>query len=718
LFALLAAVLVLLGMPGNPASAQVKTGEYTVSDSSSDKLKPSVNGNIVVWEDSRDNMSNIYGKNLSTGEEFLVSSGVEIKGKPVTNGKYVVWEEKNQNGDSDIYARDLAGGEKFLVAGGPEDQRKPSINGNQVVWESKSGSGGWDIYRYDLTSSEPAPEQPVITGGGIEPNPVIGDGFIVWQDNRNGTSNIYVKNLSTGEEFPVSLGDRFQDQPAISGGLVVWREQSVGNYDVFGRDLYAKDLETGKVFQVTVDPAGVSADQVAPAISGTVVVWEDNRNGKAEVWAKDLATGKEYQVAPGTASPQTSPTVSGETIVWESQYQGDTNYGRYDIHGAEVDSAPAAPLGLKATGSLSGVSLNWSDSTEGDFVGYNVYRGDSADGTFTRLNQSLLSTPSFSDSEAPKGVVSYYQVMAVDAAGNESLPARTSAAAIATSSISLSASPDVVKHGTATELSGKLTADGNALSGKQVVIEQKPASAGGFSLVSRQTTAPDGTFKFGGAAPDEKTYYRASFAGERGIQGSSVDKLVQVKFASALTLSASPEILEYGGATVLSGKLSANGGALSGKQVVIEQKPAGASSFNVVSRRTTGSDGTFRSGALRPKKNTYYRVSFAGEGDIQGSTAARTVRVKAKVSLSPPKVPRLNTNVNITGRVNTTRNGKVNVVVRRNGKIISRTTVRLSDYRYRKTYRLDRAGRYNVQVIVPKTRAHLGDTIARSFSKR
>ena len=542
LLVLLALTLLILGTPGDPASAQVKQA-YTVSESGKDKLKPAVSGNIVVWEDSRDGMSSIYGKDLSlpASEDFLVSSGLEPKRTPVTNGKFVVWEQSDQYGNSDIYAKELSTGKLFLLPSGEVvseptvptfsgDQRKPSISGNVVVFESKNVSGGWDIYEYDLnklTSPEPSTQPTIVSGSSIQTNPVIGDGFIVWQDNRSGTSNIYVKNLATGEEFPVSPGDRFQDQPAISGGLVVWREQSVGNYDIFGKDLYAKDLETGKVFQVTVDPAGISADQVAPAISGSVVVWEDNRNGKAEVWAKDLATGQEYQVAPGTTSPQTRPAVSGETIVWESQYQGEPNFGRYDLHGADVDAAPGAPLGLNAVGSLTDVALKWSPNTEADLTGYNVYRSDSATGTYTKLNQSLLSSPSFSDANAPKGVVSYYRIMAVDAAGNESLPARTNAAAIATSSMSLSASPAILEYGGATVLSGKLTSNGNALSGKQVIVEQRLAGASSFTRVASLSTAADGAFRSSVLRPKKNTYYRVSFAGEGDVQGSTAARIVR-----------------------------------------------------------------------------------------------------------------------------------------------------------------------------------------------
>ena len=737
LLALVAAGILLLGPAGVKAMAQATT-EFSVSTSSGDKLKPSANGKVVVWEDYRDGGSHIYGKDLSGaingGQEFVITPvDGKIKKKPVTNGKFVVWEEVNENNDSDIYGKDLSGGEKFPVADGAGDQRKPSISGNTVVYESRNSDGKWEIYTYDLTSNQKSLVSASNTNNAVDANPTISGDTVVWQapvtkQKDDGTSvivsKIFVKNLTTGEESQVNPdGLESQDQPAVSDGIVVWRQESVANYDIFGKDLYAKSLDTGEVFQITTN----EKDQVAPAISGAVVVWEDHTNGKAEVHGKNLQTGETFQVV-ASSDPQTNPSISGKIVVWEKQRlststtdpaQPDPNYGRYDIAGAEVEAPPAAPTGVRATGSLNDVSLKWTANTEPDLAGYNVYRSGSAGGTFTKLNQTPLSATSFSDAEAPKGVVSYYWIEAVDTLGNKSLPGVANAAAIAQSSVSLLASPATLQYGTSTTLSGKLIANGKALSGKQVIIEQKPAGASGFSVISRKTTAADGSFRLGGLKPDKNTHYQARFDSERGLQGSAASKLVQVQAASSsLSLSARPAVLMYGGATVLSGQLLSNGKALSGKQVIIEQKPAGASGFSAITQRTTTSSGSFLIGGLKPKKNTLYRARFVGEQQIQGSAAAQSVKVKAKVSLSKPRVPKVNFNTNITGKVNTTRNGRVIVTIKRNGKVVSRKAVRVKNFRYRSTYKVKQAGKYKVQVTAIKTRANLANTIRKSFSAR
>ena len=87
---------------------------------------------------------------------------------------------------------------------------------------------------------------------------------------------------------------------------------------------------------------------------------------------------------------------------------------------------PAQPTGLTASLTSQAVNLTWIANTETDLAGYNVYRGASATGPFTKLNTALLTTPRYSDTTAPAVTTSFYQVQAVDQLGNASTPAQLS----------------------------------------------------------------------------------------------------------------------------------------------------------------------------------------------------------------------------------------------------------------------------------------------------
>jgi serine protease len=80
---------------------------------------------------------------------------------------------------------------------------------------------------------------------------------------------------------------------------------------------------------------------------------------------------------------------------------------------------PAAPTGL--TGSASGRSavLDWSDNSEPDLAGYNVYRTTSRSGIGSRINAVPVTGSAYTDGPLASGRY-YYRVTAVDTAGNES----------------------------------------------------------------------------------------------------------------------------------------------------------------------------------------------------------------------------------------------------------------------------------------------------------
>lgn len=90
--------------------------------------------------------------------------------------------------------------------------------------------------------------------------------------------------------------------------------------------------------------------------------------------------------------------------------------------------APAKPGGLQAvySGILQGggnfIDLTWNANSERDLAGYNVYRREQQvpASAATKINSTLLITPSFRDQNIQKGMTYIYSVSAVDVRNNES----------------------------------------------------------------------------------------------------------------------------------------------------------------------------------------------------------------------------------------------------------------------------------------------------------
>lgn len=66
------------------------------------------------------------------------------------------------------------------------------------------------------------------------------------------------------------------------------------------------------------------------------------------------------------------------------------------------------------------VSLSWTASTSLNVTGYNVYRGTTSGGPYTKLNSSPRAEITYEDLSVQAGTTYYYVATAVDSSNNES----------------------------------------------------------------------------------------------------------------------------------------------------------------------------------------------------------------------------------------------------------------------------------------------------------
>jgi TolB protein len=92
----------------------------------------SLDGDILVFVDSRDSLNGVFAYNLRTGSVTPVALGTREE-DPVISGTWVAWTD-TRNGDKDIYAYNLATGQELPVCTAPGDQISPAISGDLLVW--------------------------------------------------------------------------------------------------------------------------------------------------------------------------------------------------------------------------------------------------------------------------------------------------------------------------------------------------------------------------------------------------------------------------------------------------------------------------------------------------------------------------------------------------------------------------------------------------------
>lgn len=610
-FAIMGAFLLVISEPRFAGAAGTRE-EFPVAELSVDQNSPRISGDIVVWEDRRNGVPDIFARNLATGREFGVAVAARSQQRPDIDGRMVVWED-DRGGNLDVYARDLGTKTTVRVAGGKSRQSRPSVSGKLVVWE-QGAPGHRDIYAYNLGTGK---HFAVVTGEGDQRNSAISGKTVVWEESDGEDSDIYGKNLATGRKFRVAGGGAWQDRPDIGGRWVVWRDdRSPGGYDVYGFDLHSK-----REFPVATGPG----DQSAPAVGGRVAVWTDGRGGNPDIYGRDLSTREEFAVSTGPA-PQHSPAVSDERVVWEAQRTGEVNFGTWDLYGARLDIAPASVLGLNGDGSLTGVSLGWKASPEGDLAGYSVYRAPAPGGPYEKLNPTLLSGPRYFDSLAPAGRPSFYRITALDAAGNESAFSAIRSAALAPTTVSMNVNRATVDYGDRTSFSGRLTSGGKGLAGKKLALTRRLAS-GEFVAVTEVTTRADGSFSVA-LKPERRTYYRVRFAGDtvNGFARATSDA-EQVRVRAAISTNLSRSSLKKGERLVISGlvrpthrgnvrlTIEGNGRVVARKSLELHSVE---SSQNLALKSSR-----YRFNYRPPEPGRYtVRASFAGDRDHLGATSA------------------------------------------------------------------------------------------------
>jgi len=74
-----------------------------------------------------------------------------------------------------------------------------------------------------------------------------------------------------------------------------------------------------------------AADQRAPSVSGTRVVYEDQRDGDFSIFMFDVATDSEKRITRNDGIDQRYPTISGDKIVFQDNSTGDWNIRVIDL---------------------------------------------------------------------------------------------------------------------------------------------------------------------------------------------------------------------------------------------------------------------------------------------------------------------------------------------------------------------------------------------------
>ena len=174
------------------------TDSYTEISSNPNysSIRPSIDGNRLVWQDNRNGNYDIYYYDLSINTEMRITTNSSDQTHPVISGNYIVWVD-NRDGNENIYYYDLISKAEYQVTDNSASQINPDISGNRIVWQDNR-DGNWNIYYYEIDTKKSSPSG-FTNGSGFIHSPL---GAVVNDGSKSGRAQFRLNaRISKGGEL-------------------------------------------------------------------------------------------------------------------------------------------------------------------------------------------------------------------------------------------------------------------------------------------------------------------------------------------------------------------------------------------------------------------------------------------------------------------------------------------------------------------------------------
>lgn len=333
-----------------------RTDQTETFGGSGTNTQPKIAGDLVVW----------------TGDIRLDGGGT-----PGTNASVFA---RNLATDTEIALRRKSDTESFS---------HPAVSGHRVVWVQHLGldtsaADQWRNMPYDICGAD-------------------------LSDMENPSYFTVATNVGRRDPVPVdNIYDDYDDVVDIDGDIVVWE----GDGDIYAADI--SDLSAIRVFAV----CAAEGRQYDPAVSGSYVVWTDERYGEADIYGADITDSENVRVfeVVKRQGTQRQPAIDGPMVVF---VEGGTSVGRIGAacitRQYGVMDVPIAETVFGLAPALDGSAAVWlSDRTYGAVQGVRVAFGYSIfDGTienvttgqrYDYLQHAISDADSGSEIVVPAGV--------------------------------------------------------------------------------------------------------------------------------------------------------------------------------------------------------------------------------------------------------------------------------------------------------------------------
>jgi beta propeller repeat protein len=226
-----------------------------------------------------------------------------------------------------IFLYDIAAKTKIQASSDNKIPRMyPSINSDQLIFTGNDGSSnpvtGWidifTLYQYDFASGT----INMLMHDMPQPNEPRSDGdYVVWWDVSGGTRSIVLYDKKTCKSKTINAAGAGSDHARISGKTVVYHSV-VGGAD----HIYSYNIDTSETRSVSSQGMQYYAD-----VSGNRYVYDDNREGKWDIYVYDRTTMQEVRLT-NEPHDQRMPQIYGDYVIYMDNRNYDAGNQNLDLY--------------------------------------------------------------------------------------------------------------------------------------------------------------------------------------------------------------------------------------------------------------------------------------------------------------------------------------------------------------------------------------------------
>ena len=235
--------------------------EKRITEAPARRMGLEISGEWLVWMDSRNDTSgshsefDIYAYNLRTGEEIPAAVGPGSQRSPAIHGNTMVWADNRNSpvmgttkaGCSncpenrfDIYGLDLTTGEERVLVQSGHLNQAPDISGTHLAWQTHEPGRPAEVRLLDLAGGQ---VRAMGQGRNFFSGPSLSDRHVVWSTYwpcdvlpvpDTALTGAYAGHLETGEVW--QLTDYVEPVVLLSGNMAIVIEYCWGGgptYAVF-----------------------------------------------------------------------------------------------------------------------------------------------------------------------------------------------------------------------------------------------------------------------------------------------------------------------------------------------------------------------------------------------------------------------------------------------------------------------------------------------------